>query len=66
VLRTVFRGKFLHAVERAWHRGQLQSPPDWTPRTLELALQAAAGKQWNIWTKPPYQHGAGLAIYLAR
>jgi hypothetical protein len=66
VLRKVFRAKFVHAVERAWKRGTLALPPEWSARTVELALQAAASKKWNVWAKPPYEHGMGLAIYLAR
>jgi hypothetical protein len=66
VLRTVFRGKFLHALERAWKRGTIRLPPDWTARTMELALQAAANRKWNVRAEPPYEHGMGLVIYLAR
>ena len=66
VLRTVFRGKLLHALERAGQRGELVLPPQWTARTLTLALQAAAKRTWNVRAEPPYRHGTGLVIYLAR
>src|SRR5207245_6156669 len=35
VLRTVFRGKVLHTLERAWKRGAVELPPGWTARTMQ-------------------------------
>lgn len=66
VLRKVFRGKFLDSLERAWQRGKIVLPPGWTERTMALALRSAANQQWNVHAEPPYRHGMGLVIYLAR
>ena len=66
VLRTVFRGKLLHAVRRAGRRGELVLPPGWTAGTLKLAREAAAKRTWNVRAELPYRHGTGLVIYLAR
>lgn len=66
VLREIFRGKLLSAIEQGWKQGKLCAAPGREPGAVARVLQQAARKQWNVRIEPPYRHGEGLAIYLAR
>jgi hypothetical protein len=64
-LQTLFRAKLLaavlHGVEHHWHLPQWSSPSHW--RGL---VQRLYRKHWNIEIRPPYEHGRGVVLYLAR
>lgn len=66
ILRTVFRGKFQHRLEKLIRRGRLSLPPD-LDRHRALKLMKRAGRQeWIVDRRDRYDHGAGVATYLAR
>jgi hypothetical protein len=66
MMRKMFRGKLLGAVERSWRAGKLNLPPGWDAPRMEQTLKQAARKKWNIRIEPPYKHGQGVVAYLAR
>lgn len=66
VLRKMFCGKLLGAVERSWRAGKLTLPPGWDDATMERTLRQAARPKWNVRVEPPYRHGSGVVAYLAR
>jgi hypothetical protein len=65
-LRKVYRGKMLQGLEKLLRTGQLRLPPDWTLARALVLLIHESRKKWNVRIEPPYRHGEGLAIYLAR
>lgn len=65
VMRKMFRGKLLGAVERSWRSGKLRLPPEWDAQKMERTLRKAARPKWNIRIEPPYRHGMGVVKYLA-
>ena len=48
VVRTLFRGKVLCAIEQVWLTGQLQVPPALGDDGVRRVLVEAARQQWNI------------------
>ena len=66
VVRSLFRGKVLGAIEELWLTGQLQVPPHWAEDGVRQVLVQAARKKWNIRIAERYQHGRGVVKYLAR
>lgn len=66
VVRALFRGKVLGAIEQLWLTGQLTAPPPWEDDGVRRVLVAAARQQWNIRIAERYPYGRGVMKYLAR
>lgn len=66
VVRLVYRGKFLQALEKLLRAGDLQLPTDLTLDGALALLKKAAAKKWNVRIQERYEHGRGVATYLAR
>ena len=70
VLSRVFRGKFLAGLRQAWQHGELKfpgrvkllaAPQEWTTLCRSLA-----GKEWVVYSKPPFGGPSQVLKYLAR
>ena|GEM_PF-3549619 len=66
VVRSLFRGKVLGAIEQLWFTGQLQLPPHVDDDGIRRILVAAARQPWNLRIAERYSHGCGVMKYLAR
>lgn len=67
VLEAKFRPKLVALIRRAWRRGRVGLPPGMEAADLARVLDTVSTRQrWNIRIEPPYAHGRGLAVYLAR
>jgi len=66
VVRQVFRGKVLGAIEELWLTGQLVVPPTLAEGGVRRVLVEAARQKWNLRIAERYRHGQGVATYLAR
>jgi hypothetical protein len=65
VVRALFRGKVLGAIEELWLTGQLQEPRHYEADGVRQVLVRAARKKWNICIAERYRHGRGVVKYLA-
>jgi hypothetical protein len=65
VVMTLFRGKLKAKLRRAAERGELILPPDWQPAQFFSLLNKLGRVDWNVKVLEPYQHGQGVATYLA-
>ena len=61
VVRTLFRGKVLGALEALSTAGQLVLPPSLDAPGLHRLLRAAARRKWNLRIAERYPHGRGVA-----
>jgi len=66
VLMKRFRGKFLAFLRKALDRGQLVLPPDLTEAAARSLLNRLGRVAWNVDIPERYEHGQGVATYLAR
>jgi hypothetical protein len=66
VVRALFRGKVLGALEELWLTGQLQTPRHWAEDEVRQVVVEAARQKWNIRIAERYRHGRGVVKYLAR
>jgi hypothetical protein len=66
VLMRKFRGKFCALLRQALNKGELQVPPDTTAARLRSLLNRLGRTTWNVKILPRYEHGSGVAKYLAR
>jgi hypothetical protein len=70
VLRVVFRGKFLQALERAFKKHKLtlagQLTPLQSPPNFAALLRAAAQLNWVVYVKRPFAGPAQVLTYLSR
>jgi hypothetical protein len=66
VLMIVFRGKLRAELLRALERGELAIPPDTNEAAVRSLLNKLGRVVWNIKILDRYDHGAGVATYLAR
>jgi hypothetical protein len=70
VLGVVFRGKFLHALERAFRKHKLtlagQLIPLQSPTDFAALLRAAAQRKWVVYAKRPFAGPAQVLTYLSR
>jgi hypothetical protein len=66
VMRALFRGKVLGALEALWLSGRLQEPPHYAEDGVRQVLREAARLKWNIRIAERYPHGRGVMKYLAR
>lgn len=62
ILSTVFRGKLLSKLERAWRANDLVLPDDTSP----LWLEQAAAKRWVVYCKAPFAGPKQVLAYLGR
>ena len=65
VVRTLFRGKVLGAIEALGASGHLALPPSLPADGLRRLLRAAARPKWNLRIAERYAHGRGVVTYLA-
>ncbi len=66
VVRALFRGKVLGAIEELWSTGQLSLSPRLDDDGVRQVLVEAARQKWNIRIAERYKHGQGVVKYLAR
>ena len=67
VVRPIFKAKFVDRVEKMIKRGKLRLPPDMNENDAMWDLQRAIRrKPWIVDRRPRYEHGHGVALYLAR
>jgi len=66
VVRALFRGKVLGAIEELWLTGRLVVPPPFEDDSVRQVLVEAARQKWNIRIAERYRHGRGGVKYLAR
>jgi hypothetical protein len=66
VVRALFQGKVLGAIEALWNNGQLVIPTALDDDGVRQVLVAAARQKWNIRIAERYPHGRGVMKYLAR
>jgi len=66
VLMEKFRGKFLAYLRKALDKGKLALPPDLSQAAAESLLNGLGRVVWNVKIFDPYEHGRGVATYLAR
>ena len=70
VLRVVFRGKFLQALERAYTKHKLtlagHLAPLQSPANFAALLRAAAQLNWVVYAKRPFAGPAQVLTYLSR
>jgi Putative transposase/Transposase zinc-binding domain len=65
-LRALFRGKFLGGLGRMLTERALTLPPNLHESHWRQLIRQLYRKHWNIEIRPPYSHGRGVALYLAR
>lgn len=66
MLKLVYRGKFLSALESLLEGGDLELPAGETEESAGGLLRAIARKEWNVWIEERYAHGEGVRRYLGR
>jgi len=66
VLMQVFRGKLREELLKALERGELTLPPDTSEAQLRSLLNRLGRVAWNVKILDRYDHGQGVATYLAR
>ena len=70
VLRRVFRGKFLHALQRRFQQHQLTFPGSLQPLQKEKAFRAFLRplhrREWVVYAKPPFGGPHHVLGYLGR
>ena len=66
VLMGKFRGKFLAYLRKALDKGELVPPPDKSLAQTQSVLNRLGRQVWNAKIFDPYEHGRGVATYLAR
>jgi hypothetical protein len=70
VLREVFRGKFVDALQQAFHDDQLNFQGDWKllaqPKTFAAWLRPLFRKDWVVYSKRPFGGPEYVLRYLGR
>jgi hypothetical protein len=70
VLRKVFRGKFVEALQQAFHHGHLHFQGDLKPlaqpKTFAAWLRPLYRKNWGVYLKPPFGGPEHVLRYLGR
>ena len=62
----LFRGKFHDRLYKAIDKGKLKPPPDRRKNQMLGLANKMGVKTWNVKVHDPYEHGKGVATYLAR
>lgn len=63
---ALFRGKVLGRLGARLSAKTLQLPPRQPESHWRGTIRALYRKRWNVQICPPYEHGRGVALYLAR
>ena len=66
VLMQKFRGKFLAYLRKALDKGELVPPPERSLAQVQSLLNRLGREVWNVKIFDAYEHGQGVATYLAR
>lgn len=66
VLMVVFRSRLRAELLDALERGELTVPPDTTAARVRGLLNRLGRRNWNVKILDRYDHGVGVATYLAR
>ena len=66
VLMLKFRGKFLALLRQAVDEGRIVLPPRMTDAEWRNIQRRIVAKSWNVKIHERYEHGQGVATYLAR
>jgi Putative transposase/Transposase zinc-binding domain len=66
ILRDVFRAKLLAGLEGLLQQGHLSLPPTLSATGVRALLVETTHTDWHVRIEPPYAHGRGLVVYLAR
>lgn len=66
VLMIKFRGKFKAMLRAKVRSGKIELPAEMTAASLERLLSRLTAKPWNVKIHEAYEHGEGVATYLAR
>lgn len=66
VLMEKFRGKLQAYLRKALDSGRLVLPPDMSPARARSILNRVGRIVWNVKILDRYEHGQGVATYLAR
>lgn len=65
-LQILFRGKLLDGLWRSLEQAQLQLPQWTTAQTWQQQIKSLYRKHFNVEIRPPYEHGRGVVLYLAK
>jgi len=65
-LQHLFRGKLLSQLRLALDAQRLQLPPQQSSTHWQRTITQHYRLHWNIEISAPYEHGRGVALYLAR
>ena len=65
-LQKLFRGKLLDALWQALSQHHLALPPWTTELSWKHQIKRLYRAHWNVEIRPPYEHGRGVVLYLAR
>tara|TARA_R110002074_G_scaffold121769_4_gene256236 strand:- start:60 stop:1115 length:1056 start_codon:yes stop_codon:yes gene_type:complete len=66
IVRGIYRGKFLAALNAGLGSGKLQLPDTMTESAFQRMLRQLSKQSWHVRIQPPYAHGNGVMKYLAR
>ncbi len=66
VVKALYRGKLLAALRKALEEEQLCLPRETSAQQLKNLLNKLGRKEWNVRIQDRYDHGHGVALYLAR
>lgn len=66
VMMQIFRGKYLDALKKALEAGALVVPTNQTDQQVINLCNKLGRKDWVVHCVKPYEHGVGVAKYLAR
>jgi hypothetical protein len=65
-LQRLFRGKMLSHIQQALRLQHLHLPPSHDATHWQRVLRQQWRRHWNVQISEPYEHGRGVALYLAR
>lgn len=66
LVSALYKGKMIAFITKAFSEGLLRLPDGKHPRDLFRLLAKQKKKKWNVRLQSKYEHGNGVAIYLAR
>lgn len=66
VVMALFRGKFLAGLRAALGAGGLRLPDGASPEQLRTLCNRLGRAKWHVYLAERYDHGEGVAAYLAR
>jgi hypothetical protein len=65
-LQHLFRGMFLAQLKQLLNEQRLSMPPAQDQQYWRSVIQSQYRAHWNVQICTPYEHGRGVALYLAR